>query len=151
MSGRHGGVVLVGDGDEPLRPGESLARSVRVGRGRRLVLVDDRRDRVDVRPVSVSGRGVPSEEDGLLHGLEVEEIRPLGNVASAAGSVLSHYLLRHWAAKTRKHDGSVVMSRWRGVLTMPFVFLTQSIFFVAERFAKDDALCLGYSVVARKS
>ncbi len=84
------------------------------------------------------------------HGLEVEEVRPRGNVASAAGSVLSHYFLRHWAAKVRKHDGSVVMSRWRGVLTMPIVFLTQSLFFVAEKFAKDDALCLGYSVVARK-
>lgn len=84
------------------------------------------------------------------HALVVDEIRPRGNVASTAASVLSHYFLRHWAAKSRKHDGSVVMSRWRGALTMPFIATAQMLFFVAEKFARDDALCLGYSVVAHK-
>ena len=90
------------------------------------------------------------EELLARHGLEAEEIRPRGNVASAAGSTLSQYLLRHWAAKARKHDGSIVMSKWRGLLTLPFIALTQGFFALMERFAKDDALCLGYTVVARK-
>jgi len=84
------------------------------------------------------------------HGLQVESIRPRGNVASAAGAVLSQYLLRHWAVGHRKHDGSIVMSRVRGVLTLPFIALTQGLFALLEKVARDDALCLGYSVVARK-
>jgi SAM-dependent methyltransferase len=97
-------------------------------------------------------RFTPGGLEELLtrHGLEVAEIRSRGNVASTAGSVLSHYFLRHWAAKSCKHDGSVVMSRWRGILTMPFVAAAQLAFFVAEKFARDETLCLGYSVVARK-
>ncbi|MCB9898885.1 MAG: class I SAM-dependent methyltransferase [Planctomycetes bacterium] len=85
------------------------------------------------------------------HGLVVELLEPRGNVASATGAVLSQYFLRHWAGKERRHDGSVTMSRWRGVLTLPFIALTQVFFAVAERFAKDDALALGYTVVARKA
>jgi SAM-dependent methyltransferase len=98
-------------------------------------------------------RFTPAGLEELLsrYGLEIEELRSRGNVASAAGSMLAHYLLRHWAAKARKHDGSVIMSRWRGLLTMPFIAITQAFFFLAEKFARDDALCLGYSVVARKS
>ena len=84
------------------------------------------------------------------HGLEIEEIRPRGNVASATGAIMSQYLQRHWAAKRLKHDGSVVLSRWRGPLTMPFVALNQLFFAVAERFVRDDSLALGYSVVARR-
>lgn len=98
-------------------------------------------------------RFTPAGLEKLLsrYGLEIEELRSRGNVASAAGSMLAHYLLRHWAAKARKHDGSVIMSRWRGLLTMPFIAMTQIFFFIAEKFARDDALCLGYSVIARKS
>lgn len=84
------------------------------------------------------------------HGLDTEIVRPRGNVASATGAVLSQYFLRHWAAAQRKHDGSVRMSRWRGVLTIPFIALTQVFFRLAERFTRDDALCLGYAVVAVK-
>jgi hypothetical protein len=53
--------------------------------------------------------------------------------------------LRHWAAGHRKHDGSIVMSRLRGALTLPFVAATQAVFALLVRFARDDALCLGYS------
>ncbi len=97
-------------------------------------------------------RFTPAGIEELLnrHGLEVDEIRSRGNVASTAASVLSHYFLRHWAAKHRKHDGSVVMSKWRGAATLPVIALAQMFFFVMEKFAKDDALCLGYSVVAHK-
>lgn len=84
------------------------------------------------------------------NGLEVLHVRPRGNVATAAGATLSQYLLRHWAAKRRKHDGSVRMSRWRGPLTLPFIGLTQVLFGLLEGITSDDALCLGYAVVARK-
>ena len=85
------------------------------------------------------------------HGLVVEKLEPRGNVASVSGAVVSQYLLRHWAAKQRRHDGSVTMSRWRGLLTLPFIAATQIAFAIAEKFVKDDALSLGFWVVARKS
>jgi len=84
------------------------------------------------------------------HGLETELVRPRGNVASATGSVLSQYFLRHWAAAQRKHDGSVGMHKLRGPLSLPFIAAAQLLAAAAEPFAKDDALCLGYRVVARK-
>ena len=61
-------------------------------------------------------RFTPAGLEELLsrYGLEIEELRSRGNVASAAGSMLAHYLLRHWAAKARKHDGSVIMSPLAG-------------------------------------
>jgi hypothetical protein len=42
------------------------------------------------------------------------------------------------------------MSRWRGPLTLPFIALANLLFSLAERFTRDDALCLGYAVVAVK-
>lgn len=84
--------------------------------------------------------------------LEVDSITPRGNVATAAGAVVSQYILRHWAAKRRNHDGAVTMHPIRGPLALPFLAAAQLFFAVMERFAKDDALCLGYGVVAtRKS
>jgi SAM-dependent methyltransferase len=85
------------------------------------------------------------------HGLEVQQLHPRGNVASATGATLSQYFLRHWAVGERKHDGSVAMSRWRGPLSLPFIAAAQVFFATAERFAEDDALCLGYSVVATRT
>lgn len=84
------------------------------------------------------------------HGLKIESLLPRGNVASAAGAVVAQWLLRHLAAKERKHDGAVMMSRWRGPLVMPLIALTQAFFWVMERFARDDALCLGWTVVATR-
>lgn len=97
-------------------------------------------------------RFTPSGIRALMerHGLEVETLEPRGNVASATGAAVAQYLLRHWAARRRNPDGSVTMSRWRGLLTTPFIALANAFFGVAERFAKDDALCLGYTVIARK-
>ena len=83
-------------------------------------------------------------------GLEVVELVPRGNVATAAGAVVAQYLLRHWASRERKHDGSVGMHKLFGPLTLPFIAAAQLLAAGAERFAKDDALCLGYHVVARK-
>lgn len=93
--------------------------------------------------------------EGLRHGLEsagleIVEIAPRGNVATAAGAVAAQYVLRHWASRERKHDGSVAMHKLRGPLSLPFIALAQLAAVAAERFAKDDALCLGYRVVARK-
>lgn len=84
------------------------------------------------------------------HGFEVELLQARGNVASATGAVLSQWLLRTLAARETKHDGSVAMSRWRGPLTLPFIGLVQMAFALFERFTDDDALCLGWTVVARK-
>jgi SAM-dependent methyltransferase len=85
------------------------------------------------------------------NGLKVESITPRGNVATAAGAVLSQYILRHWAAKRRNHDGAVTMHPIRGPLALPFLAAAQLFFAVMERFAKDDALSLGYGVVATRS
>lgn len=84
------------------------------------------------------------------HGLDVELLESRGNVATTAGAVLSQWLLRHVAARERKHDGSITMSRWRGPLTLPFIALTQTVFAALERITADDHLSLGYLVVARR-
>ena len=84
------------------------------------------------------------------NGLEVEILEPRGNVATAAGATLSQWMLRHLAAKQRKHDGSIRMSRWRGPLVTPLIALTQLTFAGLERLVTDDALCLGWTLVARK-
>jgi SAM-dependent methyltransferase len=84
------------------------------------------------------------------NGLEVEILEPRGNVASAAGAVVSQWLLRQLAAKQRKHDGSVMMSKVRAPFVLPLIALSQLFFAAMERFAKDDALCLGWTVVAKK-
>ena len=84
------------------------------------------------------------------NGFEVERIEPRGNFASAAGSTLSHYILRALGASGRHHDGSVTLSRWRAPLVLPLIALVQLFFALAARFSRDDTLCLGYGVVARK-
>jgi SAM-dependent methyltransferase len=84
------------------------------------------------------------------HGLQVDSITPRGNVATAAGAVVSQYILRHWSARRRNHDGAVTMHPVRGPLSLPFLALTQAFFALMERFARDDALCLGYGVVATR-
>lgn len=84
------------------------------------------------------------------NGLELELLEPRGNVASAAGAVCAQWMLRHLAARERKHDGSVKLSRLRGPLVLPLIALTQLFFALAERYATDDALCLGWTAVATK-
>jgi SAM-dependent methyltransferase len=84
------------------------------------------------------------------NGFEVEQIEPRGNFASAAGSTLSHYILRALGSSGRHHDGSVTLSRWRAPFVLPLIALVQLFFAFAARFSRDDTLCLGYGVVARK-
>jgi hypothetical protein len=83
-------------------------------------------------------------------GLEVEEIRPRGNFAATLGATLSQFLLRTLGAKSLQSDGSVVPSRWRGVLLLPLCALVQLGFHGLSKLSNDGALALGYSAVARK-
>jgi SAM-dependent methyltransferase len=84
------------------------------------------------------------------HGFEVLELRPRGNSATALGSTFAHWLVRAFAASAEHVDGSVRLSRVRGVLVLPFVAAAQCVFSVCARFTRDASLALGYSVVARR-
>lgn len=83
-------------------------------------------------------------------GLEVLSITPRGNFASANGAMLSQWLLRWVGASKYQSDGSVILSRWRSVLVLPFTALIQVLFHVASKLSDDTTVCQGYAVVARK-
>jgi SAM-dependent methyltransferase len=84
------------------------------------------------------------------HGFQIERLSQRGNSASVVGTTLAHFLLRTFAASSVLKDGSVTVSRWRGLLVMPLIALVQMAFALAGRMTRDDALCLGHTVVARK-
>lgn len=86
----------------------------------------------------------------VRNGFRVESITPRGNFASAAGAMVSHWLLRSIGSSKLQHDGSVAISRWRAPLVLPLIALLQCFFALCERFATDQGACLGYSVVARR-
>ncbi|MBI5435048.1 MAG: class I SAM-dependent methyltransferase [Planctomycetes bacterium] len=83
------------------------------------------------------------------HGFEVVELHPRGNSAIALGSVLAHWLVRAFAAKSEQLDGSVKLSRVRALLVLPFAACAQAVFAVFARITSDRSISLGYSVVAR--
>jgi len=83
-------------------------------------------------------------------GLEVESITSRGNFASAIGALLSQWLLRSLGASRLQSDGSVILSRWRSVLVLPFTALVQVLFFGLSKLTNDTAVCQGYAMVARK-
>lgn len=83
-------------------------------------------------------------------GLEAEWIAPRGNAASAAGSMLTQFVLRTLGARQVNHDGSVTLSRWRAPLVLPLLALVQAVFAVLERLTDDTSSCLGWSAVAAK-
>jgi SAM-dependent methyltransferase len=85
------------------------------------------------------------------HGLKVESLVPRGNVASAAASMTSQYLLRAVGARHEWRDGSMSISRWRAPFVLPLVGLIQALFALLERLTTDSGACLGYTVVARRS
>lgn len=97
-------------------------------------------------------RFTPSGLEYLLGraGLEVESITPRGNFASATGASMSQFFLRWLGAKSRQSDGSVILSRWRSALLLPFLALMQIEFHLISKFTSDTAVCHGYSVVARR-
>jgi hypothetical protein len=83
-------------------------------------------------------------------GLETEWIAPRGNAASAAGSMVTQFLLRTLGARKANHDGSVSLSRWRAPFVLPLLALVQSVFAALERLTDDTSSCLGWSAVASK-
>lgn len=97
-------------------------------------------------------RFTPSSLEFLVSeaGLELENIEPRGNFASALGAMLSQFLLRWLGATERQSDGSVILSRWRSALLLPFLALVQIGFHLASKMTKDTIVCHGYSLVARK-
>lgn len=84
------------------------------------------------------------------HGFEVVELTARGNSAIALGSMLAHWLVRAFAAKSEQADGSVKLSRVRGLAVLPFVALAQTTFALLARVTRDTSLSLGYTVVARR-
>ncbi|MCK6447812.1 MAG: class I SAM-dependent methyltransferase [Planctomycetes bacterium] len=84
------------------------------------------------------------------HGFEVVGLTARGNSAIALGSMFAHWLVRAFAAKSEQSDGSVKLSRVRGLAVLPFVALSQSFFAVCAHVTRDTSLSLGYSVVARR-
>ena len=97
-------------------------------------------------------RFTPSGLEDLMRaqGLEVERIEPRGNFASALGAMASQFLLRTLGATEKQRDGSVILSRWRSALLLPFLALLQLFFHLASKVTRDDAVAQGYSAVARK-
>jgi len=97
-------------------------------------------------------RFTPGALEDLLRrgGLEVEIIEQRGNFAAALGAMSSQFFLRTLGASARQSDGSVILSRWRSVLLLPFLACVQLFFHAASKLSKDPALALGYSAVGRK-
>lgn len=84
------------------------------------------------------------------HGFEVERIQARGNFSTTTGSVVAHWILRTFGSTALLHDGSVRVSRIRGLLVAPLIALVQLTAMLFERFTSDKTLTLGYSVVARR-
>lgn len=83
-------------------------------------------------------------------GLETESIVARGNYASALGALTAQFLMRAFGARERLSDGSVIPGRLRAVFVLPLIAVTQTVFDLASRFLRDDALPMGYWAVARK-
>lgn len=82
-------------------------------------------------------------------GFQVEQVLARGNFLATAGRVLAHAIYR-LGAKRLNNDGSVTMRKWAMPLVLPLCGLTLSLFGLAAKFSKDETLCLGYVVLARK-
>jgi SAM-dependent methyltransferase len=86
------------------------------------------------------------EESGLV----VERLEARGNFALAIGSLCSQFLLRVCASRSRQTDGSVIPSPWKSIVVFPVAALVQTGFYLLSKIARDEAVTLGYCVVARK-
>lgn len=97
-------------------------------------------------------RFTPSSLEHLSEqaGLQVESITPRGNFASATGANLSQFFLRWLGATSRQSDGSVILSRWRSTLLLPFLALIQVLFHRISKITSDTTVCQGYSLVAKR-
>lgn len=83
-------------------------------------------------------------------GLEVERIEPRGNFAAACGALCTQFVLRTAGARSRQSDGSVVPSGWRNLLLSPVYALIQGTALALSKLSDDQAVALGYALVARK-
>jgi len=86
------------------------------------------------------------EESGLV----VERIEARGNYAAALGALGAQFVLRACGSGRQPSDGSVRLPPWRGVFVFPAAAIIQTTFYLLSKFTRDDALALGYCVVARK-
>lgn len=82
-------------------------------------------------------------------GFEVLELRSRGNFLMTAGRCLAHAIYR-LGGKYVKADGAVRMHRFMIPIVLPLAALVLAIFGFLGRFSKDDSLCLGYAVLARR-
>ena len=83
-------------------------------------------------------------------GLEVESIEPRGNFAAACGALCTQFLLRTAGARELQSDGSVVPSSWRNLLLSPVYALMQGAALLLSKLSDDQAVALGYALIARK-
>lgn len=83
------------------------------------------------------------------HGFRVERILARGNFPAVAGRMMAHWLYR-LGAKYTKRDGAVRMHRWAIPLVLPLCAFTLIVFDLISRMSRDETLCLGYVVLARK-
>lgn len=83
------------------------------------------------------------------HGFEIESLAPRGSFADVVGSLCAQYLLRTFGARSRLHDGSVSLSRWRAPFVLPCIALVQVLARCMSALGAEPACVLGYSVVAR--
>lgn len=83
------------------------------------------------------------------HGFEVEQVLARGNFAAVAGRTMAHWLYR-LGGKSLKRDGAVRMHKWAIPLVLPLCGLTLLVFDLFSRVSRDESLCLGYVVLARR-
>jgi SAM-dependent methyltransferase len=82
-------------------------------------------------------------------GFDILENRSRGNFLLTAGRCLAHSIYR-LGGKYVKQDGAVRMHRWMIPIVLPLSAAVIGFFSLIGRFSKDDSLCLGYCVLARR-
>lgn len=82
-------------------------------------------------------------------GFEVLELRSRGNFLMTAGRCLAHAIYR-LGGKYLKADGAVRLHGFLIPIVIPLSALVLLVFGFLGRFSKDDSLCLGYAVLARR-
>ena len=84
------------------------------------------------------------------HGLVVETVESRGNMADAIGALTANWLLRMVGARSRHHDGSASLSRWKAPIALPLIALVQLIATWIGKVSDDRTLAVGHIAIARK-
>ena len=84
------------------------------------------------------------------HGLVVDTVETRGNMADALGALCANWLLRTVGAKSRHHDGSASLSRWRAPFALPLIAMVQLVATWIGRVSDDRTLAVGHLAIARK-